>query len=52
VFTNRGGQSILDPEKLQRPPRRQSAELVNKAAAEKYGYPLSLWLYDEGLRNR
>ena len=27
-------------------------DLVNPAAAEKYGYPLSLWTYDEGLRGR
>lgn len=27
-------------------------ELVNAAAADKYGYPLSLWSYDEGLRNK
>ena len=23
-----------------------------RAAAEKYGYPLTLWSYDEGLRNK
>ena len=27
-------------------------ELVNKAAAEQYGYPLSLWAYDESIRNK
>jgi YidC/Oxa1 family membrane protein insertase len=27
-------------------------DLVNKSAAEKYGYPLSLWTYDETLRNK
>jgi len=27
-------------------------DLVNAAAAEKYGYPLSLWTYDEGVRGR
>ena len=27
-------------------------ELVNKAAAEQYGYPLSLWTYDESQRNK
>jgi YidC/Oxa1 family membrane protein insertase len=27
-------------------------ELVNVAAADKYGYPLSLWTYDETLRNK
>jgi YidC/Oxa1 family membrane protein insertase len=25
---------------------------VNAAAAEKYGYPLTLWSYDDGLRNK
>jgi YidC/Oxa1 family membrane protein insertase len=27
-------------------------ELVNTAAAPRYGYPLSLWTYDETLRNK
>jgi len=27
-------------------------DLVNDAAAAKYGYPLSLWTYDEALRNK
>jgi YidC/Oxa1 family membrane protein insertase len=27
-------------------------DLVNAAAAQQFGYPLSLWTYDEGLRNR
>ena len=27
-------------------------DLVNAAAAAKYGYPLSLWTYDENLRNK
>lgn len=27
-------------------------DLVNARAAEKYGYPLSLWAYDETLRNK
>jgi len=27
-------------------------DLVNAAAAAKYGYPLSLWSYDENLRNK
>ena len=27
-------------------------ELVNDAAAQKYGYPLSLWTYDENLRSK
>src|SRR5208282_822711 len=27
-------------------------ELVNATAAERYGYPLTLWSYDETLRNK
>jgi YidC/Oxa1 family membrane protein insertase len=53
VFTNRGGQVkswILKNYKDR--PDGNPLELVNKAAAEKYGYPLSLWLYDEALRNK
>jgi len=53
VFTNRGGQVkswILKSYKDR--PDGNPLELVNKVAAEKYGYPLSLWLFDEGLRNK
>ena len=53
VFTNRGGQVkswIL--KKFKDKPEGGPLELVNRPAAEKYGYPLSLWLYDEGLRNK
>ena len=53
VFTNRGGQVkswILKNYKDR--PDGGPLELVNKTAAEKYGYPLSLWLYDEGLRSK
>ena len=51
VFTNRGGQVkswVL--KKYKDKPDGNPLELVNKVAAEKYGYPLSLWLYDESLR--
>ncbi len=53
VFTNRGGQVkswVLKEYKDQ--PNGNPLELVNKAAAEKYGYPLSLWTYDENLRSK
>jgi YidC/Oxa1 family membrane protein insertase len=53
VFTNRGGQVkswVLKKYKDQ--PDGNPLDLVNKVAAEKYGYPLSLWLYDENLRNK
>ncbi len=52
TFTNRGGQvkswilKKFDDEK------GQPLELVNSTAAEKFGYPLSLWIYDEALRNK
>src|SRR4029077_6959419 len=51
VFTNRGGSVkswVL--KKYKDKPDGNPLELVNKVAAEKYGYPLSLWLYDESLR--
>jgi YidC/Oxa1 family membrane protein insertase len=53
VFTNRGGQVkswVL--KKYKDHPNGNPLELVNKAAADKYGYPLSLWVYDESLRNK
>ena len=53
VFTNRGGQVkswVLKNYKDR--PDGGPLELVNKTAAQKYGYPLSLWLYDEGLRTK
>ncbi len=52
VFTNRGGQVkswVL--KKYKDRPDGNPLELVNNVAAEKYGYPLSLWLYDESLRS-
>jgi YidC/Oxa1 family membrane protein insertase len=33
-------------------PNGSPLNLVNSAAAEKYGYPLTLWTYDESLRNK
>ncbi|HWZ83703.1 MAG TPA: membrane protein insertase YidC [Terriglobales bacterium] len=53
VFTNRGGQVkswVLKNYKDK--PDGGPLDLVNKAAAEKYGHPLALWLYDENLRNK
>jgi len=53
VFTNRGGQVkswVL--KKYKDKPDGNPLELVNPVAAQKYGYPLSLWTYDENLRNR
>jgi YidC/Oxa1 family membrane protein insertase len=53
VFTNRGGRVkswVLKSYKDK--PNGNPLDLVNTPAAEKYGYPLSLWTYDEGLRNK
>ncbi len=53
TFTNRGAQVkswIL--KKFDNDAQNGQLELVNAAAAQKYGYPLSLWTYDEPVRNR
>src|SRR5437660_3402198 len=53
TFTNRGAQVkswIL--KKFDNETQNGPLDLVNPGAAAKYGYPLSLWTYDEGLRNR
>ncbi len=53
VFTNRGGQvksSVL--KNYKDTPNGNPLDLVNQTAAAKYGYPLSLWTYDETLRNK
>ena len=52
VFTNRGGRVKSWVLKKYTDDKGDHLELVNTAAAEKYGYPLSLWTYDEGLRNK
>jgi YidC/Oxa1 family membrane protein insertase len=53
TFTNRGAQVkswIL--KKFDNDAQNGLLDLVNPAAAQKFGYPLSLWTYDETLRNR
>jgi YidC/Oxa1 family membrane protein insertase len=53
TFTNRGAQAkswIL--KKFDNEAQNGPLDLVNPTAAAKYGYPLSLWTYDEGLRQR
>ena len=53
TFTNRGAQVkswIL--KKFDNDAQNGPLDLVNAAAAEKYGYPLSLWTYDESVRGR
>jgi YidC/Oxa1 family membrane protein insertase len=53
TFTNRGAQVkswIL--KKFRNDEQTGPLDLVNPVAAPKFGYPLSLWTYDETLRNR
>ena len=53
TFTNRGAQVkswIL--KKFDNDEQNGPLDLVNPLAAPRFGYPLSLWTYDEGLRNR
>jgi len=52
VFTNRGGRVKSWTLKKWDDDKGQPLDLVNAVAAEKYGYPLSFWTYDEGLRNK
>ena len=52
VFTNRGGRVKSWVLKKYTDDKGGPLELVNTAAAEKYGYPLMLWTYDETLRNK
>ena len=51
TFTNRGAQVKSWILKKYRDDHGKPLELVS-GAAEKYGYPLSLWTYDEALRNK
>jgi YidC/Oxa1 family membrane protein insertase len=52
TFTNRGGQVTSWILKKYTGDHGKPLELVNEPAAAKYGYPLSLWTYDESLRNK
>jgi YidC/Oxa1 family membrane protein insertase len=52
VFTNRGGRVKSWVLKKFTDDKGGQLELVNDAASKKYGYPLSLWSYDEGLRDK
>ncbi len=51
-FSNRGAQVKSWVLKQYKDDKGQPLELVNAKAAEKMGLPLSLWTYDEGLRNK
>ncbi len=53
TFTNKGAQVkswIL--KKFDNDAQNGPLDLVNPAAAPQFGYPLSLWIYDETLRNK
>ena len=52
TFTNRGAQVKSWILKKFDDDQGKPLELVNPAAAPKYGFPLSLWAYDEGIRNK
>jgi YidC/Oxa1 family membrane protein insertase len=52
TFSNRGAQVKSWILKKFTDDKEQPLELVNNLAAQKYGYPLSLWIYDEGQRNK
>ena len=52
TFTNRGAQVKSWILKKYDDDHGHPLELVNRVTAEKFGYPLSLWTYDENLRNQ
>jgi YidC/Oxa1 family membrane protein insertase len=52
VFTNRGARVKSWVLKKYTDDNGGQLELVNATASEKYGYPLTLWTYDEGLREK
>jgi YidC/Oxa1 family membrane protein insertase len=52
TFTNHGAQVKSWVLKKYKDDDGKPLDLVNQAAAGKFGYPLSLFTYDQGLRNR
>ena len=52
VFTNRGGQAKSWVLKKYKDEDGKPLDLVNKDAAAKFGLPLSVYAYDENLRNQ
>jgi YidC/Oxa1 family membrane protein insertase len=52
TFSNRGAQVKSWILQQYQDDKHKPLELVNTLAAAKYGYPLSLWSYDEGLRKK
>ncbi len=52
TLSNRGGLVKSWVLKKYKDDRGQELDLANQPAAAQYGYPLSLWTWDEGLRQR
>lgn len=52
TLTNRGGQVRSWLLKQHKDDKGNPLDMVNQVAAAKYGYPLSLYTYDENLRNK
>ena len=52
TFSNRGGQVKSWVLKKYKDDDGKPLDLVNQATAAKFGYPLSLFTYDQGMRNR
>jgi len=52
TFTNRGAQVKSWVLKKFDDEKRQPLDLVNVPAAKQYGYPLSLFTYDQGLKDK
>jgi len=52
TFSNRGAQVKSWILKKFDDDKGQPLELINRVAAERFGYPLSLWTYDEGQRSK
>jgi YidC/Oxa1 family membrane protein insertase len=52
VFTNQGARVKSWVLKKYTDDKGGQLELVNRAASEKHGYPLTLWTYDAGLRDK
>lgn len=52
TFTNRGAQVKSWILKKYSDDSGKPLDLVNQPASAKYGYPLSMWSYDESLRNK
>jgi YidC/Oxa1 family membrane protein insertase len=52
TFTNRGAQAKSWILKKYSDDQGRPLDIVNQAAAVKYGYPLAFWSYDESLRNQ